>query len=161
MNRRDFFKSFRMGFVNQIINERYVRPPYNFNEALYSERCPQCPAYCSLACEQDIIMIAKDETPYIDFTNKGCILCDKCAEVCDSGVLFLEGPKKLNAIAKLSMESCVAWQNNRCNECSKPCEPTAILFYDKLRPEVDVEACVGCGLCVHVCPEKAITMEVI
>ena len=42
----------------------------------------------------------------------------------------------------------------QCDECSRVCRFDAIKDYT-----VDPIACEGCGVCVHACPEGAITME--
>lgn len=159
MNRRDFFRSFGKGFIKEKANKNtYIRPPYCEDAELFLMKCPNCVGHCTFACKQDIIRLAPDETAYLDFSNNGCTFCGDCAKACDKGVLIEGNPKLINAMAQIDTSTCIAWQTDVCTECSKACEVTAILTYSSVRPEVDMEACTGCGICVSVCPEKSIKM---
>lgn len=44
------------------------------------------------------------------------------------------------------------------NTCTKPLE-NDIGFFGVVRPELDAEKCEGCGMCVDICKEKAISIE--
>ena len=58
--------------------------------------------------------------------------------------------------------ACLAVQGVLCRLCEEPCEETAIRFRPALGgyalPEIDGEACSGCGACVSACPAQAIEM---
>lgn len=54
---------------------------------------------------------------------------------------------------------------NGCKKCTKKCQIDAIVATDiqagkktKIH-EIDPDRCIGCGLCVAVCPEQAISMQ--
>ncbi len=168
MNRRGFFKSIVPNKVkehNKTINRngKYViRPPYNQDNALFQKECPQCDGKCSRSCKQDIIKIARDQTPFISFNgNKGCTYCEKCAEACDQDVLRVENEYEyINAIACLDKITCLAWNQNICRSCLDVCEHRAIKFVGGLWvPNIDGNFCSGCGLCVGVCPNNSLSMS--
>lgn len=84
-----------------------------------------------------------------------CIKCGRCMEVCPTGSLR-EGKKEEAAmgLAHIVKETCLSWQGDICNLCFKRCplKDKAITLDDDLRPVI--EDCVGCGVCLYVCPTK-------
>ncbi len=167
MNRRDFFKSFSLrikpeeeGHDEEQPEESLaiIRPPYNVDPELFLEKCPSCPAYCKTACEEDIIRLDKDSTPYLDFSVTGCTFCGDCAKYCDMDVLKIGGPAAIHWIVELDKDKCTSWSEPTCRVCADICEVKAILFYGGLRPQIDDEACTGCGQCTSFCPDSALTM---
>ena len=58
--------------------------------------------------------------------------------------------------------SCLAMQAVVCRTCGERCDENAIQFKLALggisRPELDLQACNGCGACIKPCPVQAITM---
>ncbi|HEO64462.1 MAG TPA: ferredoxin-type protein NapF [Spirochaetes bacterium] len=167
MNRRDFFKSFslRMKSEEEEKGEEppekspaIIRPPYNGDPELFQQKCPTCPAYCMTACEEGIIRLDKDSIPYLDFSVTGCTFCGDCAKYCNIDVLKIDGPATIHWLAELDKVKCSSWTEPTCRMCADVCETKAILFYGGLRPEVDGEACTGCGQCTSYCPDSALTM---
>lgn len=158
MNRRDFFRSFRKGVIKEEKKSKtqYIRPPYCEDEKLFNMKCPDCVGHCTFACKQDIIRLAEDETAFLDFSNNGCTFCGDCAKACDRGVLIKGNPNIINGMAQIDTKTCTAWQTTFCSECFRVCEAKAILTYGSVRPEIDMEACTGCGICLSVCPENSI-----
>lgn len=59
-------------------------------------------------------------------------------------------------------EHCLAFQNVVCRSCGERCEEDAIRFSPRLgaaaHPLLDPERCTGCGDCVAVCPNAALTL---
>lgn len=60
-------------------------------------------------------------------------------------------------------ENCLARQSVECHRCQDSCEPMAITFRPTLsgiyQPQLDSQACNGCGACVAICPVSAIKAE--
>jgi NAD-dependent dihydropyrimidine dehydrogenase PreA subunit len=126
-------------------------------------RCDQCIE----GCPQNALLPAIFEggwdalyTPILDpFVGGYCDYdCNLCGQICPSQAipaLTLEEKRKaVIGIAQVNFETCV-----RCMDCLEQCPYDC--FYEVevegLRgvfPKVDPADCVGCGLCVAVCPEQ-------
>ena len=160
--RRDFFKS----FVKPLRSAKeesplLVRPPYGSSESLFQSKCPDCESKaCVASCDEKIIFTSQDGTPALTFKVNGCTFCDACAEACEAGVLSLENEETsawLNAIFRISLESCVAHHGVICHSCKEPCIDDAILFNGMFNPVIDEEKCTACGFCLSRCPTQAIS----
>jgi ferredoxin-type protein NapF len=61
-------------------------------------------------------------------------------------------------------EACLPRAGISCMACRDACEPAAIRFRPRVGgpflPEIDAEACTGCGECISVCPADAIEFAV-
>jgi 4Fe-4S ferredoxin len=86
------------------------------------------------------------------------ILCKDCEEACpkeaiEAKLVEVKG-KIINSIDHFD-EKCI-----RCSSCEKACPQDAIavrkVFDGKV--EVDLDICQGCGVCVEICPSRAISM---
>jgi Pyruvate/2-oxoacid:ferredoxin oxidoreductase delta subunit len=68
------------------------------------------------------------------------------------------------AIAVISAQ-CLARRSIACMSCRDNCPEDAIRFRPRaggpFLPEIDTEACSGCGECVGACPADAITLTVL
>ncbi|WP_294957438.1 ferredoxin-type protein NapF [Sulfurovum sp.] len=164
-DRRDFFKSFAKP-LRQTKEESplLVRPPYGKSESLFQNECSSCESKaCVTSCDEKIIFIADDGTPTLSFKQNGCTFCDACAHACEMNVLSLENNETseyLNAVFKISLESCVAHHGVICHSCKEPCIDNAILFNGMFNPIIDDEKCTACGFCISRCPTQAISYEV-
>ena len=138
-----------------------VRPPYGVSESFFQSKCPSCESKsCVASCDEKIIFIADDGTPALTFKRNGCTFCDECAKVCEEGVLSVENSNtagELNAIFRISLESCVAHHGVVCFSCKEPCVDNAILFNGMFAPVIDDDKCTGCGFCLSRCPTQAIS----
>jgi len=159
MQRREFFSSLRSGFSDSTESEFILRPPYNSDTALFDRECQNCDAKCANACEEGIIKIAEDQTPYLDFTKGGCTFCDACANVCEADVLSLESEARIDAIIDISPSLCLAWNGVMCFSCKEPCLENAIVFQGLFKPVIDMSKCTACGFCIGRCPASAIEVE--
>ena len=158
-SRREFFRK-----VNPHIKEDVslvIRPPYGLDDLLFQTGCITCESKaCVSACEEEIIMIDENQTPTLDFSQKGCTFCDACAVACDKGVLSVEHAhtsEKINANFMISLDTCVAHHEVICFSCKEPCIDDAILFNGMFNPVIDMNLCTACGYCVGRCPTEAIT----
>lgn len=158
MERRELFSSLTSSFKKEEKKESVIRPPYFEDQSLFIKECINCEGDCANVCETDIIKIASDKTPYLDFSNAGCTYCDECANACPYDVLKLENKKNINMKISIDMLSCLSWNNTMCFSCKDPCLDDAIDFLAMFRPEIN-DKCTSCGFCIKVCPTNAIKIE--
>ncbi len=164
MKRRELFSSLASSITGKTSSksqESFLRPPYYHDLSLFHNECSKCDAKCATVCEEDIIKIAKDSTPYLDFSHSGCTFCDECAKVCDYGVLHLEHKKDISANITISTKECLSWNATMCFSCKDPCLENAIDFQAMFMPSIDLSKCTACGFCISRCPTSAIKIEVI
>lgn len=59
-------------------------------------------------------------------------------------------------------EHCLANQNVVCRSCGEACEAQAIRFSPRIGgaalPSLDAARCTGCGDCLPVCPNSALSL---
>ncbi len=163
-SRRDFFKVFQKPLKVQEPKEvLIVRPPYGLDESLFQSGCVVCESKaCVASCEEEIIIIAADGTPMLNFSKKGCTFCEACAKSCEAGVLSLENShtsEQINAKFTIMIDACVAHNGVICFSCKEPCIDDAILFNGMFNPVIDMNLCTGCGYCQSRCPTHAINYE--
>jgi len=165
-DRRDFFSSIRKHFgQGEGGTPLLLRPPYGESESLFQSECPACESKaCVASCDEKIIWITDEGIPALCFEQNGCTFCEACALACPEEVLFLSKERevdKLNAVFKISIESCVAHDGVICYSCKEPCIDDAILFNGLFNPVIDDEKCTACGFCIARCPTQAISYEVL
>jgi len=160
MQRRELFSSLASSFHKEKKQEVVLRPPYFVNESLFHNECYKCEAKCATVCEEKIIKIASDKTPYLDFSKSGCTYCDECAKVCEFKVLTLENKKFINATISINKNNCVSWHHTMCFSCKDPCLDNAIDFAAMFMPVIN-NKCTGCGFCISKCPTNAIDIKII
>ena len=160
MQRRELFSSLASSIVNltQEKSELLIRPPYNNDESLFHNECSNCDGKCATVCEVEIIKIAKDNTPYLDFSKNGCTFCDECTTVCELGVLTLESKKKIDAQVIINKDKCISWEGVMCFSCKDPCLENAIDFKALFMPVIN-DNCTSCGFCISRCPVESIKVE--
>lgn len=159
--RRGFFKALSTPLRGEEQTTLPIRPPYNSDSSLFHKVCTTCETKpCVGVCDEEIIIIADDGTPELDFSRRGCTYCDACAEACDKEVLMLGSQtSQINAKITLDMTKCVAWHDVICASCRDVCYDRAIKFLGILRPQINDEACTNCGFCIGVCPSYAINVS--
>ena len=137
-----------------------LRPPYGKEDALFHQRCPECDGPCVSACEEGILVRVEDGTPVLEFSKAGCTFCEKCADVCDKGVLDkAAGLLAVPGVLTLEKGSCLAWNQTICYSCKEACPDRAISLEGMFKAAVDPARCTRCGWCVGVCPTAAITVK--
>lgn len=139
-----------------------VRPPYNEDDSLFHQSCPSCiDAPCVTICEEDIIKIADDGTPFLTFMESGCTFCKECATACPSGVLALSevSKDKINAKFSINTATCLAWNSVMCSSCLDACDERSVIFFGVFRPTIDMSKCTACGFCYGVCPEYCVEFK--
>jgi UDP-glucose 4-epimerase len=92
--------------------------------------------------------------------NKGLAVCFCCNCCCDYRMGLRLGNKDFRkkvfrpeGVSVVVSDECVS-----CGECSKPevCSISAITQGEE-KAHINLDLCVGCGACIAVCPEKAIS----
>ncbi|MDD5158254.1 ferredoxin-type protein NapF [Sulfurimonas sp.] len=160
MQRRELFSSLAFKIIGKTKQENLLRPPYNSDESLFLNECSKCDAKCATVCEEDIIKIASDKTPYLSFLNGGCTYCDECANACEYGVLKLENKRVINSRITINKTKCLSWNQTMCFSCKDPCLDNAIDFKAMFKPEIN-DKCTSCGFCIGRCPTDAIEIKVL
>ena len=160
MQRRELFSSLASSLKSTKKQEKLLRPPYFGDESLFHNECSKCDAKCAAVCEEDIIKIADDKTPYIVFSSNGCTYCDECAIACEFGVLNLEDKKLLDAVVTINKDKCISWHHTMCFSCKDPCLDNAIDFKTMFMPVIN-DKCTACGFCISRCPTDAIDIKVL
>ena len=159
MERRELF-SFLSSSVKEATRENkndevIVRPPYYNDINAFATECQNCEAQCATVCQEQIIIIGEDKTPYLDFSKRGCTYCDDCAVACPSDVLLMENKNEIYANIVINKNKCLSWQGVMCFSCKDPCLEDAIDFKAMFMPEIN-DKCTSCGFCIGRCPAEAI-----
>ncbi|RLB52996.1 MAG: 4Fe-4S dicluster domain-containing protein [Deltaproteobacteria bacterium] len=138
-----------------------LRPPGAADEADLVGSCIRCARCVEVRPYQSIRLgpitaLRSYGTPFIDPLGSPCYLCMRCPEVCPTSALtVVPAVESAMGTARVIEESCYSWTGTVCNQCYRSCplKGTAIDLDDLLQPVV-TEACVGCGVCLHVCPTE-------
>ncbi len=144
----------------------YLRPPGALTtDGDFVAACIGC-GLCGEVCPPRCIRFHTRDgggainTPYIDAEQKACILCDKCIEVCPTEALTVTPRLKIDmGTAEIDQTACYPWVDRGiCGACVSICPlgNAAIAFkmWNQYRPFIK-PGCVGCGLCVEVCPHPS------
>ncbi len=98
----------------------------------------------------------------------------RCGEACPTGAIrpIVNNKKVLSRIpdefksatAELNRDICLAWQYDSCGECYYNCPLKDKAMLDRpvdyqstgagIRPHVNQDGCIGCGMCNFVCPVR-------
>lgn len=136
------------------------RPPWALAEESFLDACSRC-ADCLPVCPTHIIVIVRGY-PEVDFKRGECSFCGACAAACRDGALRRDASQAPWPIKARIAEICLAQKGVECRICGDPCPEAAIRFSPRLGgpplPEVDTDACTGCGACVAPCPVTAISL---
>ena len=186
MDRRSFFKVVTDKVGNSVVREvdnhvnqcasHWIRPPYAVQELDCILACTRCDK-CIEACPYQVIFNLPARlgsramaTPAMDLLNKGCHLCEDwpCVKSCDVGALKLPDIEESERLATPTLarafvdpSECLPYKGPECGACAGSCPVPDALTWDRQKPRIDPEVCVGCGLCREVCivEPKAIRIE--
>jgi ferredoxin-type protein NapF len=164
MKRRELF-SFLSSSVKEVVREKkeqevILRPPYFVDLDAFATECQNCEGLCASLCQEQIIFLGEDNTPYLDMSKRGCTYCDECAVGCPSDVLLVENKQEITANIFISQEKCLSWQGVMCFSCKDPCLEDAIDFKAMFMPEIN-DKCTSCGFCIGRCPADAIEIRAV
>ncbi len=143
-----------------------LRPPGALkDDTAFISACIGC-GLCGEICPPRCIKFHQNDgganvnTPYIDAAEKACILCNKCMEICPTRALTEMPRLEIDmGLAQIDRTACYPWVDTGiCGACVAICPlgEKAISFkeWNQYKPLVH-EACVGCGLCVEICPHPS------
>ena len=153
-------------------NHRALQPPGALkDEGAFAAACIGC-GLCGEVCPPRCIQFPKADgggavnTPYIIPEEKACILCNKCMEVCPTEALAEVPRDEIDmGIADIDETACYPWVDRGiCGACVTICplgkKAMGFEFANIYRPVVK-QACVGCGLCVEVCPHPSRPIKIV
>lgn len=135
-----------------------IRPPWTSAQAVagYCTHCGDCIA----ACPEGILIADRDGAPVVDFSRGGCTFCGDCAQNCSAPVFRRDLLPPWRVSVAIS-DRCLPRRGIVCESCRDACGDGAIrLIRSPGRapmPEIVPERCTGCGACISVCPESAIS----
>jgi len=97
-----------------------------------------------------------------------CLMCKgfPCIASCPEGALLLPKAEETPRLgmAFVNEHLCILKDDQPCRECEKSCPPAYLAIRaDAMtkRAIVDEKTCVGCGICVQICPTQAIGIRAI
>ena len=150
----------------------YLRPPGALaDDGAFVAACIGC-GLCGEVCPPRCIRFhardggGKVNTPYIDAREKACILCDKCMEVCPTEALTITSREKIDmGLAQIDRTACYPWVDRGvCGACVSICpmgeKAIGFKLWNQYQPIVR-SGCVGCGLCVEVCPHPSVPIWIV
>jgi len=151
----------------------HLRPPGALvDDKEFVKACIGC-GLCGEICPPKCILFDKRSggnavnTPYINPETKACILCNKCMEVCPTEAL-IEVPREevKMGLAQIDRSACYPWVDRGvCGACVAICplgkKAIAFEFADMYRPYIKEEGCVGCGMCVEICPHPSLPIRIV
>ena len=156
----------------QLSGAVHLKPPGALVDDLaFIEACIGC-GLCGEVCPPRCIAFYKREagnavnTPYIDPEVKACILCGKCIDACPTEALTrIELDEIDMGTAQIDRSACYPWVDNGiCGACVVVCplgeKAIGFDFANIYRPVVK-QGCVGCGLCVEVCPHPSLPIRIV
>lgn len=139
------------------------RPPWAREERDFISSCTRCDA-CIDACPTAILVRADGGFPAVDFSRGECTFCGDCVTHCAPRALLrpAEGDAPWSLKASIG-QACLAAAGVECRVCGETCPAGAIRFRPRIGgvalPQLEAEACTGCGACFAPCPTRAIVVQ--
>ncbi|MFN3987403.1 MAG: ferredoxin-type protein NapF [Rhodocyclaceae bacterium] len=140
-----------------------MRPPWAVTPD-FESLCTRC-GDCLAACPTRVIQTGGGGFPVIDFEHGECTFCHACVAACKPAALFRDPDSPATAWPwrVVVAQACLAAAGVECRVCGEACGVGAIRFRPRMGgvplPQLDADACTGCGACFGPCPVRAISME--
>ncbi len=165
---------------SKVFESRLIRPPGALEEREFLKRCVRCgecmkvcitnglqPAFLEAGLEGIWTPLLIPKAGYCEFR------CTLCGQVCPTGAIKrLELNEKMKTkigVAMIATGRCLPWSHQRpCIVCEEVCPtPKKAIWFEEVkvndrdgrvlfvkRPRVDIELCIGCGICEAKCPVR-------
>lgn len=162
----------------EFVNPGLIRPPGSLEEGEFLKRCVKC-GECMKVCITNGLQPSLLEAgiegiwspvliPKMGYCEYRCTLC---GQVCPTGAikrLTMEEKARIKiGLATIDKGRCLPYAHGRpCIVCEEVCPtPKKAIWFDKVmvkdrngriielqQPRVDLELCIGCGICEAKCP---------
>jgi len=115
--------------------------------------------HCAAVCPFGAITMGPDRLPIIDPDK--CTACGVCVRECPRQVLELIPRSQLIFLACKTLDKGKAVKNVckvgciGCTLCVKVCPYEGAIAMQGNLPKIDFEKCTSCGICFHKCPTKS------
>ncbi|UZE96437.1 ferredoxin-type protein NapF [Alkalimarinus alittae] len=153
-------------------------PPWSVDQASFLDLCTRC-GDCVTECPENVLTPGSGGFPTTNFKHNECTFCGDCVSACQAGALMRLVDRGLQSGQTSNQDTpwhqaptindrCLALQGVVCRSCGEACEPEAIVFdwgslTDNRKgvatPTVNNDLCNGCGACISICPNDALTMQ--
>lgn len=138
-------------------------PPWSVSEDDFFDLCTRC-GDCIAVCPETILKPGSGGFPTTDFSHGECTFCGDCVAACSVKALHIHSNTSQDPWQQAPSinNQCLALNSVICRSCGDVCEPEAIKFewrHAVATPVVDNELCSGCGACIGICPNSAMTMQ--
>lgn len=153
-SRRSFFRGRRQAASP-------ARPPWSLSEDQFVDQCERCDK-CIKACEESILVRGDGGFPEINFSLGECTFCEACVNQCPSDALNKAQVETPFSHTLSITDDCFSKKGIVCQTCKDECETRAIklVWHSAIPvPEIDQDACTGCGACISVCPNSSISLK--
>ncbi len=158
--------------AGQIVPERHLKPPGAIDDdQLFTRACIAC-GLCGEICPPKCIQFhrrdggAQVNIPFINPEQTACTLCGKCMEVCPTEALSVTPREEIDmGVAQIDRSACYPWVDKGiCGACVSICplgeRAIGFKFWGQYQPGIK-QGCVGCGLCVEVCPHPSLPIRIV
>ncbi len=174
ISRKSFLKNFAAIFreISQAANTKgsfVLLPPGVASEKQFLQTCTEC-YECVSFCPHEALRVCRDPEndffgkPIIVPSEQPCFMCSDypCISACQPGALQRAFAQKLNGVARINKNLCLAYSGLFCRACVNACPLAneAISVNAAGRPVVNEEICTGCGICEYQCPAEQPAIEV-
>ncbi len=116
--------------------------------------CASCLS-CEIACSEAFYKQYHPDLSCIRIVNKGdntpkiksCVMCGKCARVCEQGAIT----QNAKGVYMIDKKKCIG-----CGKCVEAC-PMQVMVMPEGADHPS--KCIACGICAKACPMGILTVE--
>ncbi len=169
MSRRELISGFKSSIkrrnAEKVALANPLRPPRAIPEIEFLMTCDGCQK-CVEACPYGSIFVLEiedlsDGTPVMSPGERACHLCEDfpCVEACPTDALSMAQELLPFGHVTINETTCFPFRGPECGACGVCPLGIDAMQFKRNRPFVDVEQCVGCGLCIQACPTMPASID--